>query len=472
MRTVLLVISLFASTLSAQSTRSGDILTYEAYISMVSRYHPANLIMDIINEEGEVAQLEARGGLDPNIYADLSEKNFKDDPYYSIFNTHVEVPTQFGVKFNAGYDRASGVFLNAENTNPDDGLLFAGVSIPLGAGLLYDKRREQLDRADILSQLTIIERQQLQNELAYEAASAYWYWWLAYARYNIFQDATQNAIDQFEAVKQTALAGDRPSIDTIEARIQYLNLNQEQSKAEMELRVAGLYLSTFIWDSNGIPQVITESTLPQDPVTDDIITVDLSAMSDIQALVLNHPEIKAYDLKIKDLELSRRLAKEFMKPSVDLKYNFIVDAGAAAISNLSTNDYTWGVGLNMPLFFREEKAKVQKVELKISENTIDQGIKTNIISNKISADITKWLNLIQQYTIYSKVVDDYEVMLEGERALFENGESSQFLINSRQAKFIEAQLKLSKLISEIMQAELNTRFQAGMLPQRYNTLSQ
>ena len=447
-------------------TKAQDVLQleFEEYRQMVLQNHPAYQIGNIILEEGEVAGLEARGGFDPKFYADISEKRFKEDPYYSLANTEVVVPTKMGLKVNAGYDRTSGVFLNPENLDPQGGLLFAGVSLPLARGLMFDERRAQLQQAEVIRQSTTVERRSLLNDLLYDAGVSYWQWWLSYEKVKIFENASENAKFQFEGVREAAFAGDRAFIDTVEARIQYQNLEQQVEQAKMEFAMSGLYLSSFLWNEDGVPVVVNESVIPQQASysTEDML-IDFNVLDNLDGFINDHPDMIFLDLKGKELEISKRLAKEYLKPSIDIKYNFLVDAGQSLTRTLSTNNYTWGVSMSMPLFFRKEKAKLQFTDLKISENQMDREIKRNELTNKIGASITKWESYRQQYDIYKGVVADYKSMLDGERALFENGESSQFLINSRQAKYIEAQLKLRELSAGIKVAALESYYSAGVL---------
>lgn len=465
MRNVLFVILYVCYGLSTNiKAQDSLMLSYEEYGLMVLQNHPAYQIGNIILEEGKVARLEAKGGFDPTLNADFSEKKFKENPYYSLANTEVVIPTKLGLKVNAGYDRTSGIFLNPENFDPQGGLLFAGVSLPLARGLLFDKRRAQLEKAELIRQSTDVERRSLLNDLLYDAGITYWQWWLSYEKVRIFENASDNARLQFEGVREAAIAGDRAFIDTIEARIQYQNLQQQAAQAKMEFAMSGLYLSTFLWNEDGVPIVLNESVIPQklqSSTKDELIS--FNTQNNVKRFINDHPDMIFLDLKGKEIDISRRLAKEYLKPTIDITYNFLVDAGRSLASTLSTNNYTWGVSMSMPLLFRKEKAKLQFTELNLSENKMDQEIKRNELQNNIGASITKWESYIEQYEIYEGVVADYKSLLDGERALFENGESSQFLINSRQAQYIEAQLKLRELLASIRTAALESYYSAGIL---------
>ena len=54
-------------------------------------------------------------------------------------------------------------------------------------------------------------------------------------------------------------------------------------------------------------------------------------------------------------------------------------------------------------------------------------------------------NLQEQISTINEIINDSRVMLSSERRLFEVGESSIFLINSRENKLIDAQLKQNEI---------------------------
>ncbi len=463
MRKTLLICFLILTGYKGVSQVDTLVLSYEECLAIILQNHPAVDQGQLLLDRGDASVLEAKGGFDPLINANLLEKKFKNDPYYRLFNSEIEIPTKTGVKVTAGYDRTSGVFLNPENLDPEEGLIYAGVNIPLARGLLFDKRRAQLQKAELIRQASIVERRQLLNDLTYEAGIAYWNWWLAYEQLSIFEDAVTNASVQLQGVRESALAGDRAFIDTIEAGIQYQNLNLQRTQAFLNYAMSTLQLSTFLWDDNGNPQIIQESTIPASPPFSDSLNQNLQFLLDTTVIDM-HPEIIEYDLKIEQLQLKKRLAKENMKPDVNLKYNFLVDAGNSIVNSVSTNNFNLGLSVQMPLFFRTEKGNLQRANIDIADNVYARSIKRTQLTNKFEATLAKWNSFKEQYDIYAAIVEDYRIMLDGELELFSNGESSQFFINSRQAKYIESQLRLKELYTYMRISEIESYYTAGVLP--------
>jgi hypothetical protein len=60
-------------------------------------------------------------------------------------------------------------------------------------------------------------------------------------------------------------------------------------------------------------------------------------------------------------------------------------------------------------------------------------------------------------------VSDYERLLNGERQMFDAGESSLFMVNTRESGFIQTQLKYIQLLTKNHKAELALNYNLGIL---------
>ena len=68
-----------------------------------------------------------------------------------------------------------------------------------------------------------------------------------------------------------------------------------------------------------------------------------------------------------------------------------------------------------------------------------------------------------QLVLYRKTVGDYRGLLSGERDLFNGGESSLFMINSREQGYIKAELKMVELVTKNRLAILKINHALGKL---------
>ena len=195
--------SIWISLLSYPSFGQGDpVLTYEDFNAIVMQHHPVAVQAELIVKKGDATVQMARGGFDPKLGSDIGQKYFKGDQYYSFIDAGLKVPTWFGIEASAGYEQNGGSFLNPENSTNGGGLVYAGISVPVGRGLFIDERRAELRKAQIYQKSTIVEQRLMLNELLYEAGKAYWDWFQAHETLRVYQEALQLAQFRFNAVKQ------------------------------------------------------------------------------------------------------------------------------------------------------------------------------------------------------------------------------------------------------------------------------
>jgi len=162
--------------------QSEKMMTYKEYISIVKENHPVMYKASLLDDMARSNRRMARGGFDPKVEANWNHKSFDDKNYYSMLNSAVKIPTWYGIDLKAGYDRSNGDFLNESDLIPTRGLWNAGISVPLGKGLVIDERRAALQRADIFESVNEQEQTIMINELLYEASIAYLDWQTAETR--------------------------------------------------------------------------------------------------------------------------------------------------------------------------------------------------------------------------------------------------------------------------------------------------
>ncbi len=459
-----LIFPAFSIAQKAAETSIRTILTYDDFIQGVRENHPLSKQAALQQQLGEAEVRSARGGFDPKTYAELSQKYFKDSQYYSLFEGGVKVPTWFGIEFMGGYEENDGVFLNPENNVPNNGLYFAGVKVPIGQGLFIDQRRATLRSAQVFANSTEQSRRMLLNDLLLEAASSYWKWFEAYHQQKVFEEAVEVALIRFRAVKQSAALGDVPSIDTLEAGIQVQDRQLKLQQAQLDYDNASAQLNVYLWDNGLIPLELADSTFPSDLNDIETTYADLALVQGFDTLVAQHPLLQLNQFEIDRLNIDRRLKAEMLKPTINLKYQPIVEGiGNEIANNFNENNYTWGVDFSFPILLRKERGALAKTKIKLQEKQFDLDNKTQDISYKARASINTWNTTKNQSDLYERTTQDYFGLLEGERQLFDTGESSLFLVNRREVSYINARVKLIELISKNQKAELKTLYNLGIL---------
>ena len=124
-------------------------LTFTEYLGYVKKYHPMVKSANLEISNAQASLMMARGGFDPKIEVDYSKKQFKDNEYYSILNSSFKIPTWYGIEVKAGFENDNGIYLNPENTLPNQGLASFGITVPVGQGLFINQRMADVRKAKI-----------------------------------------------------------------------------------------------------------------------------------------------------------------------------------------------------------------------------------------------------------------------------------------------------------------------------------
>jgi len=441
-------------------SQSEQPFSFDDFIQVVKTGHPTARQAELQRELGELAILKSKGQVDPEAFTEFNQKQFDDSRYYNLFDAGLKIPTWFGASFQAGYEQNAGDFLNPENSTPTDGLLYAGVSVPIGKGLLMDERRATLRQGRLYNETTKAEQVKILNDLLLDAGKAYWNWFRAYNNVLVFEDAYTLAEQRYQAVKLGANIGERPAIDTLEAGIQRQTRQVQVRQASLEMKNARALLEIFLWQEGNIPLELEEGVIPR--FENPLLLEEFGTIAEMDSLLANHPEFAQAEIKLQSLEVDRKYQSEMLKPELNLKYNFL-SSNAGAESQVLLNNYTFGLQFSMPLFLRKERGdlKMTKVKIEQSERGLDQ--KRAQLNYKVDVALNEWQTISEQIVIQQRTVSDYNGLLNGERSLFENGESSLFMVNSREMSYIQSQLKLNELISKRFQAEIKVNHALGIL---------
>jgi outer membrane protein TolC len=412
-------------------------LSYNEFLGYVKKYHPLVKQADLKLNEAQANLMKARGAFDPKIEVDFSEKQFKNNEYYSILNSSFKIPTWYGIELKAGFDNAEGIYLNPENTMPNSGLTSFGISVPIGQGLFINQRMADVRKAKIARNLNTAERNLQATEVIYEASVSYLNWKRSFEEVKLYENYLKNALIRYDGVSKLIEQGDKPAIDSVEAGIVVKTRRLNLEVAQLKLTKAKLELSNYLWLENNIPLELGDNLQPEKSLTRTIReTLQINELGNID--VENNPKIQALDAKINMLKVDRKLKSNALLPKLDLSYNYLSEP--SYIDNYRFKDYKIGVNFSFPLFLRKERGSLKLADIKIQDSEFGLQFERKNLENKIKAQQQEITSLQKQKEYNSKLVKDYTALLNAEDRLFEMGESSLFVINSRENSLVTSQI--------------------------------
>ncbi|WP_179005250.1 TolC family protein [Winogradskyella forsetii] len=425
----------------SQTEDLSNTLRFDEYLGYVKKFHPIVKQAQLVIDESQAKLMKSRGAFDPKIEVDYNRKKFKNTEYYDKLNGTFKIPTWFGVELKAAFEENTGDYLNPENFVPQEGLYSAGVSVPLGQGLFINNRMAALKQAKLFREQAKADRDIYVNNILFEASLVYFEWLQAYNELKLFENILTNAQQRFEGIQKGVEVGENAEIDVTEARIAVNNrkLGLEQSK--VKLIKAALELSNFLWLDNNVPVELQPNVIPDvnsEPIIDATFNINQLRSDDV--VLEAHPKMLSLGYKLEGLEVDTRLKANKLLPKIDVEYNFLTEVPEVA-RTFNTAEYKGGVNLSFPLFLRKERGDLKLAKLKLQDTEYERDATRVNLQNKINALRQELESYSAQNEITTEMVSDYQQMLIAEERKFELGESSLFLVNSRESKLIDGQLK-------------------------------
>jgi len=425
---------------------SDQTMAYEVFMAKVAANHPlvaqAKAYADIARNELR----EARGSFDPKLGYTRAGKELDSKLYYNVNELKGVIPIRAGLNLLGGYEYNVGEFVDPERATSGKGLYFAGAELSIGRGLFIDQRRADVLKGKVQLRVGDAMVVSYANKLLLNAAKDYWTWYEAEREFGYLKNGVLLAKQRFDGVREQVKVGEEAGIDSVEAKILYQDRLNQLKTAQLEKRNAFLKLSTYLWEvgynamkvdtAEGAP--LFEFTSLPDGFFDETYAEQVRT---------KNPELMITRGEIEQLKVDRRLAIEMLKPEIDLKYQVLSKDRYSGIDNgaFYVNNYRYGATVAMPLLLRKERGKLGQLKAKIIQQELDLKQAERNAQNVWETTKNELILLREQIVRQQDMVRNYELLREAEVIKFTLGESSLFLVNTRENKLLEAQIKLASL---------------------------
>ncbi len=466
MKLFFITIAIFCCFLSAGANDTTRYMSVSEFIQIVRTYHPVARQANLLVERALAELTASRAGFDPAFFMSSDRKTFDGKNYYQYLNPELKIPTWFGIEVKAGLENNLGENKNTELTTGKSSYL--GVSVPLGRNLLMDRRRAVLQQGRVFRDLSKTERLVIINDLLLDAYTSYWEWVKDYEVFNLLNETVSVNRNRLQLVRIGFQQGDRPAIDTTEALAQLQSFQMASNEAWLKFRNSGLELSNYLWLPNDSPYYLPELILPDSswrainakamttPVLEELIATARTS----------HPKLQSYQYKLQSLDIDKRLKFQEILPVVNVRYN-LLNSGYNVFKDASMafyeNNYKFGFDIGLPLRLSKGRGEYKAARIKIQETNLDLVQTRLSIDNKVRYYFNEFTTLQQQIDIAEDNLDNYRTLFRGELTRFRAGESSLFLLNSRELKLLEASQKLVELKTKFFKSYQSLQWSTGQL---------
>jgi outer membrane protein TolC len=336
----------------------------------------------------------------------------------------------------------------------DDGEVSLGVKISLLQNRDTDPRRLELENSAWHYQ-EAASRQLLDvNKLVYRGVSAWLNWYQSTLKRAVVAELLALTENRLEAIQQRVDSGDLASITLTEFRTTLLQrtvLLQEADRVEAQARDRLAYFMV----GNDAEGYSVSGLLEVPPDIGWPYSIALGeGVIDWSDQINDHPGLLALEAKAQQLEVDQRLARNELLPELDLEMKIAQDFGSGPDS-LDGTDSIIALSFEVPIGVRAAKARAAIAAAATREVDYQYQVVSAQIQRDLEVSLTA-LRFNQQILATSQNQESLALkLLAQEQIRFNEGESDQFILISREKSALEAQIKtidatIDKLRNELL----------------------
>lgn len=468
MRTLFALVFALGLLFFGRLARAEDPLSLDEVLASVDRSYPA---LRAALREADIAEGElrsAKGAFDPNLRASA---NVDPVNYYKGFRTSTEVvvpTTLWGTTLWAGWGYGDNDFPSYYGNYVTNaaGEARIGASIPFWRNGPTDRRRANIERAELGRILAQASIDQQKIEITRAASLRYWDWVAAGQRRAIVVSLLDIAVARDAAIAARVSRGDLPEIERTDNSRAIVQRQGLVVSAQRDVERAAIELSLFLRDGRGEPSIVTATRLPgtlPEPLGIDSATVK----RDGDVARANRPEVRRFVLQAQQTEIERRWAKNQMAPAIDFRVAGALDLGKNPDpTNLSRErpELALGLVIDIPILNRANDGRVQAADATLTRLEDQRRLAQDRVGAEV-ADALSALEAARQRVAIARREVGLATQLEAaERQKFDLGDSTLLVVNLREQATVESRLREIDALLEAQRALVNYR--AATMTQR------
>lgn len=442
-------------------------LSIDQFLNWVKKEHPTVKEANQRLLQAQNLLLMAKGNFDPKLNFAMERKKFEGKNYYTISENQLTIPSRWGLKFKAGYDFSTGNYLNPLDVKPLNGQAVLGFDLPLLQGLFFDEFRLILREAELNLNVQKLALDQVKNDLLLDATKAYIEWFVAFQQKEVQNQALILAKNRLNDMVSSYLSGDKPLIDTIEVYVNVLTRASSLFDASLDYKLTTQEMGIYLWRNNQPEN--PENYFPL--ATKDMEPeVTQNAENWVQNTLIGNPDLLILRLSGNQYQMERKWALEQFKPNLNLQFNALANGrrfnqefDIRSDNFLLENNYKFGLRAQIPVLYRKERGKLQLIDNKMKEWEYKTLDKTQYWTTKAKQYYSAFEILTKQVENLQEQSFQLNTLFEAEKIKFAAGESSVFLLNSREQKNLEIDIKLIKIKGERLKSYYTLLWTSGQI---------
>lgn len=368
---------------------------------------------------------------------------------YNTQYQRVELEKRFydsPISVYSGYDISSGYAPQYEGSQitSNQGREFVGLRLNLLNGFAIDKERLALYNSVLETDKAKLEIRLTKLLIKTDAIKAYIAWIISGEQLNAYKDLLSIANKRQNALEKKFKAGDVAKIVLTENKNNLLKRKAKVISAENTFNKNALLLSLYSRDLQCKTQTPSLIDLPKlVPAPESIeYRIDNAKINDA---IKNRPEFKIIDVQLKRIENEQKYAKTEYLPKLKASVQYNQNNSQVATTpnfNVNQNELVAKLEFSMPLEQSYGKGLDREAYNKISKLRNERQLLIDQVSTKLNALYQTVNATSEQVEFVKSEVQLSKELLNAENTRFNNGDSSFFMLNTREENLTNAYLSL------------------------------
>ncbi len=393
--------------------------------------------------EARANRMSAFAAFEPRVNLSSEGKDYGNDLQYRLDRAEARVGLPGGIDLVGGATQGTGAFINPERKTPTEGLVNLGISAPLGGALIFSDRQYEWGASTRNLEIAEAKLDRTERTAILNAVKVYTFWQAQSEVQGAVDEALAVAAERLRLVREAFRLGERSEMDTLEA---YLSWVDRRADAAMQANLTAGAIAD-------VEQLLRGA---------DTAGVDLTGMRPQSLPVVlgtsrlesrSIPELEMVNSALRRERLATTTAWAQWLPAPYVDYRMLQWGGSA----WNPESVQWKVGLTVPLFNQKARAELAGAQARL------RAAQANATATQNQFDIVR-VQLAQQVLALDselKALTASETaayaLLQQERRRFDLGESTMFILASRETKYLEAVQKRTLTSAKLQSLEAERR---------------
>jgi outer membrane protein TolC len=393
--------------------------------------------------EARAKRMSAFAAFEPRVNLSSEGKDYGNDLQYRLDRAEARVGLPGGIDLVGGAAQGTGAFINPERKTPTEGLVNLGISAPLGGALIFSDRQYEWGASTRNLEIAEAKLDRTERTAILNAVKVYTFWQAQSEVQGAVDEALAVAAERLRLVREAFRLGERSEMDTLEAYLSWVDRRADAAKQANFTAGAIADVEQLLRGADTVGVNLTGMKPQALPVVLGTSRLEASSI----------PELEMVNSALRRERLATTTAWAQWLPAPYVDYRMLQWGGSA----WNPESVQWKVGLTVPLFNQKARAELAGAQARL------RAAQANATATQNQFDIVR-VQLAQQVQALDtelKALTASETaayaLLQQERRRFALGESTMFILASRETKYLEAVQKRTLTSAKLQSLEAERR---------------